>query len=338
MYRHFSVSNKLGKGSLSKQSKFLNKLLYKDVKKGHLEDPFALPLMMPGHASKIRPHQTQKRIAVLTKVLTSYITDLIFNGDVGPELLETEIEIHDIEVAANVNVIRIYWSHKDMNDENIGAELEEMVVKAGLELRNKLSQLNVIGMVPPVVFIKYKYSWLEQEVNERLRTADYGPDHNEQTYKDAATRTVTYQPAGEGEKADVECANNEFSATFPVMTHNVMGVSHSKIMSKIKLAMEKSHKATKDKDVLVQLRNDINAMQPAKYSKILEKQQKQQEDFTEYINKVKKEQKIKRKPSRLKHYEQYADTEEYTGFADVYDDNDTLEEEEIYFDDDFEKK
>lgn len=333
LYRHFSVSNKVNKGYINRESKFLTKILQKDAKSVHNPDPFAIPLLKPGYPSKIRHEQSKKRISVLNKIITGYITDLISTGDAASRLLEEEVQIHEIEVASTANVIRIYWSHYAMNVDSISKELDEMMLKAGNELRNKLSQLNVIGMVPPVVFVKHKYAMVQKEVESRLNSIDYGPDYETQTYKRFGTKTVTDEPSCEGDEEDFnECDDTKFSITLPVMQHCVMGVDHYKIMSKIKAAMEKSRKMAKQRKLQAERAHEIHSKRPANYSKILEQQHNHQEQFLNYITKLKKEQRIKRKPSKkFEPYTEFAE-DEYTESENPQDDY--LIEEDTFFDDD----
>lgn len=172
---------------------------------------------------------TVRRMIVLNKVFMKYITDLMSTGEVVPEILYKDIEISHVKVTADFKCINVYWI--DNNTEN--TDIEELLQKCAFQLRHELSQLRIIGVVPPIQFVKCKGINILREVEQKLKIMDFGEDHISSPYSDAIQQTITASKTSDVNQNVENVENNNLSITLPVMRHNVFGLDHFRIMSQV---------------------------------------------------------------------------------------------------------
>lgn len=168
---------------------------------------------------------TQRRMNVLNKVFMEHITDMMSTGEIEPEILNRNIEISHIKITPDFKLINVYWI--DNNAEKL--DTEELLQKCAFQLRHKLSQLRVIGIVPPIQFVKCKGIKIMKKIEEKLKIIEFEKDYISSPYPDAIHHTVT--------ASDIEDVHNnkedKFSITIPIMKHDIFGLDHFRIMSKV---------------------------------------------------------------------------------------------------------
>lgn len=125
-------------------------------------------------SSKEKP-QTQnfRRAQQLSVVFHNYISNLIFSGEVCPELLDLAFQIEKVKVIPDFSTVNVYWMTSDSGNE---AAIETILPKCSGELRHTLTGLRIMGHVPPIRFCKDLTSMQLQKVEELLKIADMGPD------------------------------------------------------------------------------------------------------------------------------------------------------------------
>lgn len=172
---------------------------------------------------------TVRRMIVLNKVFMKYITDLMSTGEIVPEILNKNIEISHVKVTADFKLINVYWI--DNNTEN--NDIEELLKKCASQLRHELSQLRVIGVVPPIQFVKCKGISTLREVEQKLKIMDFGEDYVSSPYSDAIQQTITASETSDVNQNVGNVENDNISITLPVMRHDVFGLDHFRIMSQV---------------------------------------------------------------------------------------------------------
>jgi len=102
-----------------------------------------------------------------------HISSLMATGDVTPELMGLGITISQVKISSDFSKVNVYWvasgTEKDLT-------IEPLLLKAGFALRYALTQLRVIGMVPPIEFVKDKTFSKIVEVQTLLEKCDFGED------------------------------------------------------------------------------------------------------------------------------------------------------------------
>ena len=166
---------------------------------------------------------------VLNKVFMEYITDLMSTGEISTEILDRNIEITHVRITADFKFINVYWVDNNTEKSNT----EELLNQCAFSLRHKLSQLRVVGMVPPVQFVKCKGISVLREVEEKLKTLEFDKDHVSSPYPDAIHHTVSASKICENNEDVQNGEDDNFKVIVPVMKHDVFGLDHFKIMSKV---------------------------------------------------------------------------------------------------------
>lgn len=182
---------------------------------------------------------TRRRMNVLNKVFMGHITDMMSTGEIEPEILKRHIEISHIKVTADFKLINVFW--EDNSDEE--SDTEELLKKCAVELRHQLSQLRVIGNVPPIQFVKCRGGRMLKEVEHRLKTLNFEDDYVCSTYPDTIHHTVTASVSSNNDEEQEAGKENNledpFSVSIPVMRQDVFGLDHYRIMSKVHLFIHK---------------------------------------------------------------------------------------------------
>nr|CAD7259639.1 unnamed protein product [Timema shepardi] len=115
-----------------------------------------------------------RRIAVLNKVFMRHITDIMATGEDSKEIAGRGIEVSRVKVSADFSHLSVYWLAQNSSEDN---EIESILKCLAGKLRHELSQLQIIGMVPKVDFVKDKQYALMADVDELLLKADFGEDY-----------------------------------------------------------------------------------------------------------------------------------------------------------------
>lgn len=144
---------------------------------------------------------------MLNNLFVEHITSLLATGEVSPEFLGMGIQISRVKITSDFSAVNVYWfASGTQRDEAI----EELLKKTGGHLRHLLSQLRVIGMVPPIHFFPDKTFSKLQEVEGLL---------------DKCNVSLTTPHSQEELVEDTFVADEAF-----LMTNDILGVNHSRIM------------------------------------------------------------------------------------------------------------
>ena len=191
-------------------------------------------------------HQN-RRVMVLNKLFMNHITDLMATGEVAPKLLGRGIEITHVKVAPDFRLVNVYWyAQSDFYQKD---ETEKILKNCAGHLQHELTQLRVIGHVPPINFVKNKFAGMMREVEERLATVDFGEDYEPTAFirpilktpilqttldpelkaKITEVDTVINQDESDNNDQDEEC----YIIDVPEMNQSVLGFNHDSVMKKV---------------------------------------------------------------------------------------------------------
>ncbi|XP_012142470.1 uncharacterized protein LOC100879153 [Megachile rotundata] len=318
IFRQFSTNNV--KSNISRENRYINKFINKYKSKGDPLD-FSNPAIFGPTKKRVSLH-VERRVNVLNNIFMQHITDLLSTGEIEPEILKRNIEISHVEVSRNFKFLNIFWLD---NDEDIKPDTPELLKKCSYKLRHELCQLHIIGKIPAVHFVKCRGIGEVKEVEQKLKTLDFGEDYVPSTYPYATKHTVTAKTFPNTEEKvnkneNSEDTNDIFSVTLPEMRHDVFNLNHHKIMSKIKTALNKPH---------VTLKKHVINTHPSSPLSKLDLQDKpnfltsveQQEEFSKFLVKRRKEQR-------------YINKQKYSRRRNIYGEDEEIEEDYDYDDDD----
>ncbi|KAM7347782.1 uncharacterized protein ACRADG_007264 [Cochliomyia hominivorax] len=203
-----------------------------------------------------------RRMTVLNKLFMKHITDLMATGEISEYILGKGLQVSRVKISQDFAYVNVYWlsSGEPGKDALLEHELQRC---AGL-LRHELSQLELMGVVPRIKFVKDKLYTNMHQVEALLKNMDFGPEdedqQDEQTKHDIdyltkhAAESLKQEFYGKQskeipvltDKESKETCNEQhkaFDFNVPEMRHDVLGLDHKGIMLKILTKMRKSKQA-----------------------------------------------------------------------------------------------
>ena len=168
-----------------------------------------------------------------------HITDLMSTGEVAPQLLGRGIEISNVNITTDFKLVNVYWFCKNAQED--GITIENILGRCAGQLQHELSQLRIIGIVPPIKFIKEKYLRVVNEIEERLNTIDFGKDFIPSTMKVPKDQPILFTKLSSETKSEIINLNatdaveksKVYEVNLPEMRHDVYGLDRSLIMKKV---------------------------------------------------------------------------------------------------------
>lgn len=204
----------------NRQVKIMNKLLFgkNKGKRGWYNKPSQSTLNQFTSVKSISnpmgvQKHTNRRITVLNSLFMKNITDLMATGAMADSLTGLGIEVSRVLVAQDFLNINVYWLAKGSEDD---VAIELLLRKCSGHLRHELSQLRVMGEVPRIHFVKDLEFAKYIEVERILKGADMG----------------SHEEAEDGLLNEGHLEQN-VEDLLPEMRHDVLGLQHSVIFSKI---------------------------------------------------------------------------------------------------------
>ncbi|KAH8342240.1 hypothetical protein KR059_010179 [Drosophila kikkawai] len=239
--RHKSTSN-ANKVNVKRQSKIFNSLVGNrregntrwypshdvNTKSGpSASNSFRTPKF--GAASHSRAHLDSRRMSVLNKMFMTTITDFLAtgDGDAARSLVGRGLQVSHVKITSDFSQINVYWSCGS-SAEQASTKLEEDLGRCSGQLQHELSQLNLMGEVPRIKFVRDKTSTNLCQVQEIL--ARLGPFEYEPTRSDGEVKNSS---------VDLSQSETETNVSWPQMRQDVVNFNQSLVMDKI---LNKMHK------------------------------------------------------------------------------------------------
>ncbi|KAG7207863.1 hypothetical protein KM043_009462 [Ampulex compressa] len=278
-------------------------------------------------------------MAMLNKLFMEHITDFIAAGEVAQYLPGGDIEISHVKITADYNTVNVFWVDSNIHDITQRSKTDEMLQQCAKYLRYELSQLRLMGTVPPIQFVRNKFINIALQVEERLKVADFGEDYIPSSYPWEEKKVVMYNDLKAENINDTKTDSTEniddlCYMTLPIMRNDVLGLDHHRIMSKIKILTEKAQKSSMKSTLkrMPHLDTQCNTNSISHVDVMTEKQRR--ELFTKFLSKRRRELRLK---NRNKNNETLynLDMEECNTDNDTYDeynDPDVYDDYEDYKD------
>ncbi|KAI5620592.1 putative ribosome-binding factor A, mitochondrial, partial [Silurus asotus] len=123
--------------------------------------------------AKKRTTEDSSRVRTLNSILYKAISDLLSSHELHPEIPSYNVEITKVSLLADHTACRIYW--KTSLSSNRDAQIQKILNKCAPRIRYLLVSQQILGSVPPLVFVLDKQYAALKEVENLLKIADYGP-------------------------------------------------------------------------------------------------------------------------------------------------------------------
>ncbi|NWZ84790.1 RBFA factor, partial [Poecile atricapillus] len=164
--------------------------------------------------------QTRKegnmRCRVLNGLIHKAVLEMATTCEVSQEFYDLKLEIcKAVSLSSNFSACRVYWNPASTMEKE--SYVENVLRKSAPRIRYLLKSQQIVGNVPPVVFIKDKEAAAVKEVEDLLAIADFGPPE------------------------EVEPSQNDSSKLFPSTTQssdspmrsNLFGIDHELLNKQI---------------------------------------------------------------------------------------------------------
>lgn len=163
------------------------------------------------------------RSRTVSSLLMRYIVDLMSTSEVGPEVCHLPMEIVKVKISPDFSACRVYWRGLGSTEQDEGTA--ETLQRYAKRLRHLLISYQLIGNVPPIVFVRDKEYAAVAEVEHLL--ACIGVHGGAESELEAPVDPVIAgdpAPAGPGDQAE---------AWGPPLPADVFGVDRAAMLRQI---------------------------------------------------------------------------------------------------------
>ncbi|KFZ54761.1 hypothetical protein N338_00387, partial [Podiceps cristatus] len=134
--------------------------------------PTKLSSVMKDEQTKTRK-EDNIRCRVLNSIIHKAVTEMMTTCEVNQELYDLRLEICKVSMASNFSACRVYWNPAATVEKE--SYIESVLQKSAPRIRYLLTSQQILGNVPPIVFLKDKEAAAVKEIEELLSIADFGP-------------------------------------------------------------------------------------------------------------------------------------------------------------------
>lgn len=185
---------------------------------------------------------TARRSIVLNKMFMRHVTEIMANGPNGFELSQLGLVITQVKVCQHYHGLNIFWTATATDDFDMVEQKLETIKKS---VRHQLHQMQVMGNVPHITFVRDSQLSYLDELQAVISKADYGDDYVPNQTKRANEKSE-FDVHGENTRQIDEATGEEIiveESSLPPMRQDVFGVDHARIIGRIKQTMAKSKQA-----------------------------------------------------------------------------------------------
>ncbi|XP_068056746.1 putative ribosome-binding factor A, mitochondrial [Anomalospiza imberbis] len=184
----------------------LRKMLRKNKKKFWYDSPTLgsqtlykttkLDFLMKNELTKTRK-EDNVRCRVLNGLIHKAMLEMATTCEVSQEFYDLKLEICKVSLSSNFSACRVYWNPASTMEKE--SYVENVLRKSAPRIRYLLKSQQIVGNVPPVVFIKDKEAAAVKEVEDLLAIADFGSPEEETSHNDSSklfpsTTQSSYSP------------------------------------------------------------------------------------------------------------------------------------------------
>ncbi|XP_029160240.1 uncharacterized protein LOC114932250 [Nylanderia fulva] len=285
--------------NLYRESKFMKKLMHgthKSRRKWYDPKTDLQSTIDIKQSNQTISAQTMRRMVVRDKLFMKHITDLMSMGEVS-DIIKGGIEITCVKITSDFKYVNVFWIHTTDNISSFVSE--EALQQCARIIRHELSQLRVIGIVPPIQFVQDKQFSMATEVEKRLAAINLDNETHSEPIQWNDSHTDIIETLHSQPDTNHDSKIDEPYIEFPVMRHDVLGLDHHKIMSQIIASVSKSKEAVQRR-TLVDMDFNVDSssnLVPKENNFLTQKEQKQ--IFSEFLVAKRKEERRLRRTKQL---------------------------------------
>ncbi|XP_054841721.1 putative ribosome-binding factor A, mitochondrial [Eublepharis macularius] len=164
----------------------LKKFLYKKKKKFWYDSPMLGSHLVykPSNLNnilKLAPPKVRKEESIrkrtLDVLLFKAVRSILSTCEAGEEVYNLSVELSKGSLASDFSVCRIYWKTTGNTEQDDC--IDKVLQQSAHRIRHLLISNQVLGNVPPIIFVRDKADAAVQEIEKLLAIADFGPAEEE---------------------------------------------------------------------------------------------------------------------------------------------------------------
>ncbi|NXL62100.1 RBFA factor, partial [Chordeiles acutipennis] len=238
----------------------LRKMLRKKKKKFWYDSPTLGSKMMynPTMLASVTKHDQTKtkkedniRYRVLNGLIHKALAEMMSTCEVNQELYDLKLEICkakmfvflQVSLASNFSACRVYWNPAATVEKE--SYVQSVLQKSAPRIRYLLKSQQILGNIPPIVFVKDKEAAAVKEIEELLSIGDFGPPEEVET----VSQNDSSKPfSSAAESSDSPMRSNLFGIDHELLNKQIMDYKRLKVSREIESVAwteEQEHRLSK---------------------------------------------------------------------------------------------
>ncbi|NXK16343.1 RBFA factor, partial [Arenaria interpres] len=184
---------------------------------------------------KVEQTKTRKEDSIRWRVLNGLIhkavAEMMTTCEVNQELYDLKLEICkaktfvllQVSLASNFSACRVYWNPAATMEKE--SYVESVLQKSAPRIRYLLMSQQILGNVPPIVFVKDKEAAAVKEIEELLSSADFGPPEEEETSQNDSSKLFSSAT----QSSDSPMRSNLFGIDHELLNKQIMDYKRLKV-------------------------------------------------------------------------------------------------------------
>ncbi|NXN67797.1 RBFA factor, partial [Himantopus himantopus] len=128
-----------------------------------------------------------------------------------------------VSLASNFSACRVYWNPAATTEKE--SYVESVLRKSAPRIRYLLMSQQILGNVPPIVFLKDKEAAAVKEIEELLSVADFGPPEEEETSQNDLNKLFSSAT----QSSDSPVRSNLFGIDHELLNKQIMDYKRLKV-------------------------------------------------------------------------------------------------------------
>ncbi|NXK46681.1 RBFA factor, partial [Chauna torquata] len=193
-------------------------------------EPTKLASIVKDDQTKTRKEDTI-RWRVLNRLIHKAVTEMISTCEVNQELYDLKLEICkaitfvflQVSLASNFSACRVYWNPAATTENE--SYVEGLLQKSAPRIRYLLMSQQILGNVPPIVFVKDKEAAAVKKIEELLSIADFGPQEEETLSQNDSSKPFS----SAARSSDSPILSNLFGIDHELLNKQIMDYKRLKV-------------------------------------------------------------------------------------------------------------
>ncbi|NXF71272.1 RBFA factor, partial [Sclerurus mexicanus] len=192
--------------------------------------PNKLDVLMNNEQTKTRK-EDNIRCRVLNGLIHKAVSQMVTTCEVSQEFYDLKLEICKasakatscVSLSSNFSACRVYWNPAATMEKE--SYVEGVLQKSAPRIRYLLKSQQILGNVPPIIFVKDKEVAAVKEVEDLLAIADFGPPEEEEIPQNDSSKLFSSAT----QSSDPPLRSNLFGIDHELLNKQIMDYKRLKV-------------------------------------------------------------------------------------------------------------